>query len=150
MYHCFFVPAATITLMSSVDGRQAVCPREVVTYTCTVTQTIELEWIVEPFIPSASRRVTFFVGTHNEQATQSCGDFTSIQCTDIDFQAILTSVAPMMSIANLTSTFTFPATARLNGRVVQCRGITTGFTIVTKNVTLDVTGGVECYHSALA
>jgi len=94
------------------------CPGEVVTYTCTVTQTTILDWTAEPFVPSSSS-VRFAVGTHNEQATQSCNDFPSIQCTDIDFLATLTSVGPvLMSVADLTSTFMFTATARLNGTVV--------------------------------
>ena len=111
-----------------------------VTYTCTVTQTTQLDWTAEPFVPPSSR-VTFAVGTHNEQATQSCNDFPSIQCTDIDFLATLTSVSPvLMSVADLTSTFMFTATARLNGTVVQCSGATAGG-VLTARETLNIAGG---------
>ena len=120
---------------------QAVCPREVVTYTCTVTQASNLGWSAEPFISSSSP-VRFVVGTHNEQATQSCGDISSVDCTDIDFRATLTSVGPGTGAADLTSTFTFTATARLNGTVVQCSGLTAGGAIMELE-TLNVAGGSE-------
>jgi len=35
---------ATITLTSNVDGRQAACPGEVVTYTCTMIQGAVITW----------------------------------------------------------------------------------------------------------
>ena len=116
------------------------CPGEVVTYTCTVIQTTILDWIAESFVPS-SIGVRFAVGTHNEQASQSCNDFSSIQCTDIDFLATLTSVGPvLMSVADLTSTFMFTAAARLNGTVVQCSGFTAGG-VLTARETLNIAGG---------
>ena len=122
-----------------MDGIEA-CPGEVVTYTCTVIQTTILDWTAEPFVPSSSS-VRFAVGTHNEQATQSCNDFPSIQCTDIDFLATLTSVGPvLMSVADLTSTFMFTAAARLNGTVVQCSGNTVGG-VLTARETLNIAGG---------
>ena len=121
-----------------MDGRQAACPGEVVTYTCSVTQTTNLDWTAEPFVPSSSI-VRFVVGTHNEQATQSCGDFPSIQCTDIDFQATLTSVGPGTSVADLTSTFMFTAAARLNGTVVLCSGSTAGG-VLTERETFNIAG----------
>ena len=116
---------------------QAVCPGEVVTYTCTVTQTTELEWDADQF---GSERVRFLVGTHNEQAIVNCSDIPSVECTDIDFQATLTSVGPGMSVADLTSTFMFTATARLNGTVVQCSGATAGG-VLTARETLNIAGG---------
>ena len=125
-----------------MDGRQAVCPGEVVTYTCTVIQTTNLDWTAEPLIPSSSR-VRFLVGAHNEQATQSCNDFPSMQCTDIDFLATLTSVGPvLMSVADLTSTFMFTAAARLNGTVVQCSGLTVGGSVM-ENGTLNIASEAE-------
>ena len=55
-----------------------------------------------------------------------CNDITSIQCSNIDFQATLTSVGPpdMNGARNMTSTFRFTATTRLNGTVVECNGFT--------------------------
>ena len=127
------------------------CPGEVVTYTCTVIQTTQLAWTAEPLVPSSSR-VRFSVGTHNEQATQSCNDFSSVQCTDIDFLATLTSVGPvLMSVADLTSTFMFTAAARLNGTVVQCSGFTASGVLMARE-TLNIVGvywytlfSVMCY-----
>jgi len=130
-----------------VDGMEA-CPGEVVTYTCTVTQTTILDWTAEPFVPSSSS-VRFAVGTHNEQATQSCNDFPSIQCTDIDFLATLTSVGPvLMSVADLTSTFVFTAAARLNGTVVQCSGNTAGGVQMARE-TLNIAGGYTRFNVVL-
>jgi len=134
--------AATITLTSNVTGRQAVCPGEVVTYTCMVTQTTRLDWTAEPFL-SSSDGVTFAVSAINEQATQSCNDFPSIQCTDIEFLATYTRVGPLqMSVADLTSTFTFTATARLNGTRVQCSGFTAAG-VVLESETLNITGEIN-------
>ena len=113
------------------------------TYTCTVIQTANLDWIAEPLIPSLSR-VRILVGAHNEQETQSCNDFPSIQCTDIDFLATLTSVGPvLMSVADLTSTFVFTAAARLNGTVVQCSGV------LMARETLNIVGGYTLFNVVL-
>ena len=57
----------------------------------------------------------------------SCSDTSSpILCTDLDYQATLTSVGTvdMNGAADLTSTFRFTATAELNGTVVQCSAVT--------------------------
>ena len=125
-----------------MDGRQAVCPGEVVAYTCTVTQTTILDWTAEPFL-SLSDRVRFGLGSHNEQATQNCSDIQNVQCTDIDFLATLTSVGPIQSsVADLTSTFTFAATAWLNGTMVRCSGFTAHGVVIGSD-TLNITGGAE-------
>jgi len=131
-----------------VTGRQGVCPREVVTYTCTVIQSTLLEWTAEPFVPSSSR-VRFIVGTNNEGATVSCSDFTSMPslCTDIDFLVTLTSVGCVQgTVADLTSTFVFTATARLNGSRVQCSGNTAGGMVI-ENDTLSIAGEDEIIES---
>jgi len=49
---CFL--AADIILTSSLDGTQAACPGEVITYTCTALRTNAIEWIVTPGVPSAA------------------------------------------------------------------------------------------------
>ena len=117
--------AATITLTSNLNGRQTACPEEVVTYSCTVAQAATLDWIVEPFI-SESNRLQFTTTTSPGNRVLACGTSTSpVQCAEFDYRATLTSVGPVQSsIADLTSTFSFTASARVNGTVVQCRGST--------------------------
>ena len=118
------------------------CPGERVTYTCTVNQGFFLDWIIEPFLPTSARiqfRSTASIGSRLD-----CNNAASVQCEDFDFVATLTNTAnPNVvsgtTLADMTSTLTFPATARLNGTVVQCRGSTeTEFPTVSR--TLNVTG----------
>ena len=133
------VCAATVVLDSSVGMRQ-VCPREMVTYTCTVTQGFLLEWIVEPFILADS---------DIEFTSTDTNSVAAVQCEDFDFVATLTNTANMMmmsftTLADITSTLTCTASARLNGTVVQCRGSTAaGFPIV--NSTFNVAGTFILY-----
>ena len=58
-------PLATVTLTSTLNGRQAACPGEEVTYTCSVIQGFSIGWTAAPvlvditlvvFIPSDPRR----------------------------------------------------------------------------------------------
>ena len=145
-YTALFV--ATITLTSNLNGRKAVCPEELVTYTCTVAQAATLDWIGEPFI-SESNRLQFTTTTPPGNRVLACGTSTSpVQCAEFDYRATLTNVGPVQSsIADMTSTFSFTASARVNGTVVQCRGSTaTGVQMV--NNTLIVTGIVHahCVH----
>jgi len=117
------------------------CPGERVTYTCTVNQGFFLDWIVEPFLPTSAH--IQFPSTDSIGSSLDCNN--TVQCEDFDFVAILTNTAnPTVvhvsgtTLADMT-TLTFPATAGLNGTVVQCRGSTeTEFPIV--NRTLNVTG----------
>ena len=114
--------AATITLTSTVDGRQAACPAEVVTYTCTVIQGNVLEWIAVPFIMSTNR-LQFSFSTP-ENTVLACSDsFSAVLCSDFDYRAILTDVGTVQGGAfpDMTSTFRFTASARVNGTVVECR-----------------------------
>ena len=111
-----------------MDGRRA-CPGEVVTYTCTGIGVGRLEWIAEPFLENdgtedntityASRdtgRINQTVNCINRPiAMQDCGGF----------RAVLTSITnPQTSVADMVSTLTVTATARLNDTVVQCGGVT--------------------------
>ena len=122
--------AATVVLDSSVGMRQS-CPGEMVTYTCTVTQGLAQDWIVEPFF-SGSTPLRFLSTTPT--GSQDCNDNTTINCSDFDFVATLIDVSP-----DMTSTLTFTAANRLNGTVVQCRGATAdGFPIA--NSTFNVAG----------
>ena len=131
--------AATITLTSTLDGRQTACPGEVVTYTCTVTQAFLLEWTAEPFI-NETNRLQFSRSTPAEDRVIDCSDSSTVPCTDLDYQTTLTSVGPVQSgFADMTSTFRFTASARVNGTVVQCRESTaTG--VQMANSTLNVAG----------
>ena len=111
--------------------RQA-CPGEMVTYTCTVTQGLALDWIVEPFINGST--LLRFLRMTPTGSSQYCNGTTATNCSGFDFVAILTDVNP-----DMTSTLTFTATARLNGTVVQCRGATTDGLPITNSM-LNIAG----------
>ena len=109
---------ATVVLDSSVA-----CPGEMVTYTCTVTQGVQLDWIVQPFLPLSAR--IQFTSIDTIGRSFDCNDVATVNCTDLDFVATLTNVAnPTANVADITSTLTFTAAVTLNGTVVQCRGAT--------------------------
>ena len=107
----FIVGTATITLTSTLNGRQTACPGEVVTYTCTVLRTTVVSWFALPDIDG----VGYFAngGPFGQQVTG-------------DFQLTLTNRVPDAvnpeRLADLTTTLTVTATAGHNGTVVQCRG----------------------------
>ena len=137
MLHCVIaIYAATVVLNSSVA-----CPGES-DLSCTVNQGFFLDWIVEPFLPTSAR--IQFMSTDSIGSRLDCNSVASVQCVDFNFVATLTNTAnPNVvsgtTLADMTSTLTFPATAGLNGTVVQCRGSTaTEFPTVSR--TLNVTG----------
>ena len=100
-----YLLAANVTLTSSLDGAQAACPGEVVTYTCTAFRTDAIEWIVTPGVPSAA----FFQ------------DGSITERTIGDFHLALTSRVPNgTGTSDLTSTLTVTITASQNGTLVQC------------------------------
>ena len=122
--------------------RQA-CPGEMVTYTCTVNQGFQLDWIVEPYITGSSR-IRFLLDSTPIGMSVDCNGVTPPQCDNIDFVATFTNTAnPMIvmntTLADMTSTLTFIATTRLNGTVVQCRGTTADGFPITKQ-SLNVAG----------
>ena len=131
--------AATVALTSTLDERQTACPGEVVTYTCSVTQAVLLDWTAEPFIDERNR-LQFSRSTPAEDKIIDCSDNSTVPCADLDYRTTLTSVGPAQrGFADMTSTFRFTASARVNGTVVQCNGSTaTG--VQTANSTLSVTG----------
>ena len=135
---------ATVTLDSSVGMRWA-CPGEMVTYTCTVTQGFLLDWIVEPFLPTTAR--IQFTNTAPIGSRLDCNSVASVRCEDFDFVANLTNIANLTvvigtTLADMTSTLAFSATSRLNGTVMQCRGLTAfGFPITNNNV-----AGISIMH----
>ena len=63
------LPVATITLSSTLDGRQAACPGEVVTYTCTVIQGVVLGWTAAPVLVDA----TFVAFRPSDSMMLGCG-----------------------------------------------------------------------------
>ena len=133
--------AATVVLDSSVA-----CPGEMVTYTCTVNQGVALDWIVEPFVPIGDP-IRFVLDSTPVGRSVDCNGISPPQCSNITFVAIFTSTANRITVtsgpvADMTSTLTITAAVRLNGTVVQCRGVTESeFPI--RNTTLNIAGATE-------
>ena len=132
------LPTGTVVLNSTLA-----CPEEMVTYTCTVRQGGVLDWIVEPFLP-ASDPIQFLLNIASTGSSFDCRSVSAVNCTDLDFVATLTNIANRTTVmsttlADMTSTLTFTAAARLNGTVVQCRG-TTADGFPTANRMLNVAG----------
>ena len=133
--------AATVVLDSNMGSRQ-ICPGEVVTYTCNVNQGTTLTWIVESFLPSSTR--IQFMATADTGSILNCNDVPTLECVKLQFVATLTNIANPtnvtgVTVADITSTLAFTATARLNGTLVQCRGTNiNGF--LTKSTTHTIAG----------
>ena len=130
-----------------MDGRHAACPGEVVTYTCTVIQGIRLEWVAAPFIMEMN--VLQFTPSVPENTDLACSDRSSaVQCSVFDYRAILTDVGTVQgSFADMTSTFRFTASARVNGTVVECR-VTNASAIQTLIKALNVAGAMHTEYVA--
>ena len=100
-----------MTLTSTLDGRQTACPREVVTYTCTVLCTTAITWFALPGINGVG-----YFASGRSFGPEVTGDF----------QLALTERVPdpnnPTTLADLTTTLTVTATLVRNGTVVQCRG----------------------------
>ena len=106
-----------------MDGRQVACPREMVTYTCTVIQGAIIGWTADPVLVDST--LLRFQDTSPSGESRSCSDTPSILCADLDYLATLINVTNSMgNVADLTSTFRFTARAELNGTVVDCSGLT--------------------------
>ena len=103
----FNVGTAAVTLSSTLDGRQAVCPGKMVTYTCTAPRTSSAGWDVPPDI----MQFNYFPSSSIGQ--QTIGDFQV---------ALISNVPISRGLADLTITLTVNATADRNGTVVQCLG----------------------------
>ena len=105
----FISGRATVTLTSTLGGRQTTCLGEVVTYTCTVLRTTAITWFVSPDID-------FDYFPSGPLGNQIIGGF----------QLALTQIVPdpinPTALADLTTTLTVTATAGRNGTVVECRG----------------------------
>ena len=142
--------AAAVVLESSV-GMGGACPEEMMTYTCTVKQGFQLDWIVEPFLPATAR--VQFTSTESIGSRLNCSTVATVRCEDFEFVATLTATANSTvvrgtTLADMTSTLAFTATARLNGTVVQCRGSTESGVPITNN-TLNVAGASILQHMFL-
>ena len=112
-----------------------------------MTQAVTLDWTAIPFIMDSSR-LRFTSTTPPGNRDLACSDSTSsVQCDEFDYRATLTSVGPVQNgFADMTSTFRFTASARMNGTVVQCRGTTaTGIRVATN--TLNVTGMMHAQYA---
>ena len=126
---------ATVTLTSTLVGRQTACPGEVVTYTCNVTLGFDIGWTVPPVLMDTT--LVVFIPTNPK--VLRCSDFSAIQCADLDFQANLTAVGTVVNgAADMTSTFRFTARAWLNETLVECSGLTSSLT--TSSQTFKVAG----------
>ena len=89
-----------------------------------MTQGFTLSWTAAPVLVNPS--LVRFATSNPVGRMVGCNDITSIQCSNIDFQATLTSVGPpdMNGARDMTSTFSVNATVGLNGTVVECIGLT--------------------------
>ena len=107
-YDVFFTAgAATLTLTSTLDGRQTACPGEVVTYTCTVLRTAVISWVDLPGIGRVDYYPRDLIGQ------RVIGDFQI---------ALISNVPISVGLADLTITLTVTATPAHNGTEVECRG----------------------------
>ena len=130
---------ATITLTSTLDGQPA-SPGQEVTYTCNVTDAATISWTAPPVFTSTTL-VQFTPNTPSHQRILSCSDVSEINCTDLNFQAALTFIGTNRNgFADLTSTFSFPATVARNETVINCSGVTLTDQVETGSQTLIVEG----------
>ena len=108
------------------DGRQAACPREVVTFTCVLTLVGGLQWIAEPFIPHARSDSIVF------PPDASVGDMDGSG----EFRAVIVGAIPRPPLADLTSELTVTVSESLDGTVVQCSDTAGPPTVRSKTLTL--------------
>ena len=115
--HTTFLAAAEVTLVSSVeqDGRTTACPGEVVTFTCTVTQGVFLNWASTAFTscdstPTYTLHIDTSVGS-----TSVCGSFRA------NLTAITNITGEGQSLqADFISTLSPTTTTVLPGTVITC------------------------------
>ena len=116
MLFVLWIVAAEVTLASSVeqDGRTAACPGELVTFTCTVTQGVSLNWASTAFT-SCDFTPTYLLAPGTSVGSNSiCGSFQA-NLTDI---TNITQVGRSLQ-ADITSTLS-PTTTVSPGTVVTC------------------------------
>ena len=134
MYVLFVAAVPTVSLTSSVE-KEAACPGEEVTFTCTIEDGTTLDWISEAFSGVPSSFYRFVVG-----------DPVLMLRVYEGFTTTLTREIPdpdMPGFGDLTSTLTFTAsTDELNGTVIQCSN-----TITTRSHVFTALPGI--FHACL-
>ena len=125
-----------MTLTSSVEqaGRQAACPGEEVTFTCTVTESVRLRWIAEPFILQSDPVQFAASATPGDTGMDPSGQF----------MAILDTIMFSGGVADFTSRLivTASVSGSLNGTVVQCSGRLQTSTMMSKS--FIIAGTMQC------
>ena len=115
--------AQTVALLRTGQS----CPKEMVTYTCSIKQGIALDWSFEPFIRDGDPirfRPNIMQCAPPENQRVDCSLVSPPQCDNITFVATLTSVSNCMGqLADINSTLTIYDPSRQNGKVVQCSGL---------------------------
>ena len=109
-------------------GRQAACPGEAVTFTCTVTDAGGLRWIAEPFIND----FLFSPGTTPGNTSDPTAQI-HIVLDDV-------SQGSDPRLGNFTSTLTVRNSTALSGTVIQCSGgiISTNNTLMVGSKFVDL------------
>ena len=114
-------------------GRQVVCPREEVTFTCTVTEAGELEWRINQSGP-----IRFVLSDIPDIIGASQMDPSG------RFTAVLTSGGMRNGLfGDFTSQLTVTVSEMLNGTVVQCSDGSS----ISMNKTLNIAGIVHALAS---
>ena len=110
------------------------------TYTCTAIGVGIIEWIAEPFLENdgTDSNIIIYLSTNAAAIgqTRNCVDRSMQDCAG--FQTNLTSITNVRmvsgaTVADMISTLTVTAAARLNETVVQCRGTNTTEIITATN-----------------
>ena len=123
LYNCVFSSSvilalasaqSTVTLTSSVEqaGRQAACPGEEVTFTCTVTEAGVFWWIAEPHI-NQNNPVTF------SGASVAAGD-TRDPTPQIHIVLVDVNPGSDPRLRDFVSTLTVRNSTALSGTVIWC------------------------------
>ena len=110
-----------------------------------MTQAVVLAWTAEPFINTTNRRQSSSTALPEDRVVACSDPFSHIRCTDFDYHATLTSVSAIQNrFADMTSTFMFTASARINGTIVQCKGVPATEDQIASSI-LNVTGGLHTH-----
>ena len=108
----FTASAVFSSLSSNITGTFA-CPNDVVTYTCTSTQTVSIRWIVTDY------NINIGFGVHENVMGENK--------TSGNFVATLVEVVNRNGVAgDVTSTLTLHAEHIANGTIITCDSSTDG------------------------
>ena len=129
IFNDLFISGSTaVTLTSTLGERQAACPGELVTYTCTALRTAVISWVALPDVD-----VDYFPNSPIGQ--QVIGNF------QIALTNRVSDPNNPTTLADLTITLTANTTLAQNGTVVQCRGDDP-----SKRMSLDLIVASEQYY----